>query len=1020
MSDLSRLRVPVVLLSLGVLAALPATAQPRNLLFDRLSTAEGLSNFTPFTITQDGRGFLWVGTEHGLNRYDGHTFTVFRGGDRRDTSAFDGSAIAGLAVGPGGEVWVSTAGPAVYRHDPAADRFVRISLPREPAAGTPNPIVWNIAFDRRGMLWLGTNAGIRSYEPATERFRSYTSRPASGNNQGGDETITLAVDTAGIVWAGTPGGIVRLDPATGAADRFIPSPAEPEGSPANTVNAIAVDRGNRVVVGTSQGLLLFDHAGRKFDSFDPGLADGLSLRRVFIQSLRFDRHGTLWAGTFHHGLIRIPASGTGATRIRNDPSDPRSLSADRVTCIYDDASGVLWVGTYRNGLNRHDPEREAFLRTRTQGDAYAVLETKRGDLFVGTYGDGLVWYRKGVSTPLVLTSRTNPPLRLSTDLVFALREDKEGAVWIGTSGGLDRLDPAGAKIRRVPVLPPPGENHPGVKCLMLSRSGDLWFGTGGAGVGRLAAGTGTLTWYRHDPSEPGSLSLDNVWSLAEDRDGGVWAATFGQGLNRLDLSTGRWRRYRPDPLDTAAISIGGLYSVIEGADGMIWVGTFGAGLARLDPGTGRAVRYGHREGLPNEFVKAVVQDARGDIWFSTDNGLGRLTPASGRVRVFTTADGLHTNTFLSGGAHRGPSGMLHFSGEGGVSSFHPDSLLPGAFAPPVVLTGFTVLGRPLDGLGSVTVAPRIALEPEQNYFTFEFAALDFSRPDRVLYEYRLEGLDPGWVTSGVQRMASYTHVPPGSYRFLVRASTRDGVRSPNIAAIDVTVRPPFWRTWWFLVLSLSLAALLTTLIYRARVRRIVELERLRVRIASDLHDDVGSSLSRIALYSELVREGVAPEDRDRYLGGIADTSRELVTTMGDIVWSIDARNDTLGQMLEKMRGFASTTLGAADILVTFAVEGLDPSRPVPVGVRENLYLILKEALNNILKHAGATKVDVSLRNLQGGFVMTIADDGKGNTAAASATGHGMRNMRMRAERIGAELEIDVREGMKVTVRRKRL
>jgi signal transduction histidine kinase len=204
------------------------------------------------------------------------------------------------------------------------------------------------------------------------------------------------------------------------------------------------------------------------------------------------------------------------------------------------------------------------------------------------------------------------------------------------------------------------------------------------------------------------------------------------------------------------------------------------------------------------------------------------------------------------------------------------------------------------------------------------------------------------------------------------------------------------------------------------VRRIVELERLRVRIASDLHDDVGSSLSRIALYSELVREGVAPEDRDRYLGGIADTSRELVTTMGDIVWSIDARNDTLGQMVEKMRGFASTTLGAADITLVFDAEGLDPARRAHPVVRENLYLILKEAVNNVVKHADASRVDISLRNAPEGFVMTVADDGRGEGPTDSPTGHGMKNMRMRAERIGGVLEVSRRGGVLITVRCGRL
>jgi signal transduction histidine kinase len=309
---------------------------------------------------------------------------------------------------------------------------------------------------------------------------------------------------------------------------------------------------------------------------------------------------------------------------------------------------------------------------------------------------------------------------------------------------------------------------------------------------------------------------------------------------------------------------------------------------------------------------------------------------------------------------------------------------------------------------------------DQNSLEFEFVALDFTNPDRNRYAYIVEGLDEHWTQAGERRYANYPHLAPGSYTFRVKGSNNDGVWNEQGTSYAFTILPPFWKTAWFISIAALALIGISVAAYNYRVNRLLEIERLRVRIASDLHDDVGSSLTRISLQSELIQEGIEPEEQQNYLKNIATMSRELVTAMSDIVWSIDSRNDSVENILDKMRNFGSTVLSTKDVNFNLAHSGLDVKKKLSVDVRENLYLIYKEAINNIAKHANASKVNVILRNDSDKFTMTIIDDGKGWEGNERPSGHGTRNMKMRAERLGGRVEFVRDDGTRVVLTRKRL
>ena len=454
-------------------------------------------------------------------------------------------------------------------------------------------------------------------------------------------------------------------------------------------------------------------------------------------------------------------------------------------------------------------------------------------------------------------------------------------------------------------------------------------------------------------------------------------------------------------------------SIYEDAQGALWLGTV-SGLNKLVLGEGAApqtpsfTRYTEKDGLPNDFIYGILGDAEGNLWLSTNKGLSKFNdrlPPGKKFRNYDVQDGLQNNEFNVGAYHRGHSGALYFGGVNGFNIFFEQRVKDNSHAPPVVLTAFRVFNEEVALDTAVAEIKTLALSHQQNFFSFDFAALDFTQPEKNRYAYKMEGFDRDWVQAETRRYASYTNLDPGQYVFRVKGANNDGVWNENGAAVKITIRPPFWKTWWFRLLAAAAAFGALSLLYRYRVSRLLEMERLRVRIASDLHDDIGSTLTKISLHSELIQHSADAGEIKESLRKIGAMSRELITTMSDIVWSIDARNDTMGDLVDRMREFAAGVLPAKAIAFSFDATALVLPQKLPVNVRQNVYLIFKEAVNNITKHAEASHVAIQLKSSNGTFSMTVSDDGKAWRDDENQTGQGLRNMRMRAERIGGRLEI---------------
>jgi signal transduction histidine kinase len=406
----------------------------------------------------------------------------------------------------------------------------------------------------------------------------------------------------------------------------------------------------------------------------------------------------------------------------------------------------------------------------------------------------------------------------------------------------------------------------------------------------------------------------------------------------------------------------------------------------------------------------MLQDDNGFYWISSDRGINKLDPRSFKVKNYTTADGLQSNEFNSNAALKTSSGDFYFGGVNGFNVFRPLALREDKTPPTLVLESYAIHDK------KFPARPSVALAHDENYLSFTFAALEFSAPDKIKYRYRLEGFENEWNDAGNKREATYTNLDPGNYTFQVKAANPDGYWTEPGVSLAITIDPPFWKTWWFTTFMVIVTASLMYAFHRYRLYQSLKVERLRNKIASDLHDEVGSSLTRISIYSDLLQNEKAMGESQGYLKNINALSREVVSTMSDIVWSIDNRSDTMGALVMRMKDYATEVLQSKNIELEFKTD-LKENVPLDPAQKQNIYLIFKEALNNIVKHAAATRVSVMLSNSDGEFSLQIRDNGKGCTANISSKGHGLRNMQRRAQAIGGEFYFKNTDGTTVLVKR---
>ena len=825
-------------------AAAAAQAQPpvpevRPMYFEHLTMRDGLSQSTVMSILQDSRGFLWLATESGLDRYDGYSIREYRR-ERGNEHGLASDYIWKIAEDARGDLWLATIGGGVARWDRGNDRFQAFRHDPENPDSLASDAIRTLHIDATGRVWAGTERhGLDLLDPRNGRaqhFRHDTANPRSLNS---DAVFALYSDREGHLWVGTDKGLGRYEPA---AENFVNDVAQGGALDGARVRAIFEDHLGALWIGTlDSGLHRLDPRTGQVTAFRHSADVGRSLSNDSVRAIMEDDAQRLWIATAD-GLNRFNRDSQDFDRYGRDADNLHSLRDDDVMSLYQDRGGVLWVGTRAGGASHWSPKSwtlghyRSALFDNTAVNTFA--DDGKGTVWVGT-ADGLVEIDTRKQTERRYTSQTpagGVPLQLADDRVMALLHDRDGALWIGTMmGGLQRFDPRRRSVRSYKNVDADPASLPanGIMALYQDRDGDIWVGTFGGGVARIARESGQLTRFPSGSDDSSALSSPRASAIAEDPNGNLWIGTIGGGLNLLNRRSGRFHHYRRNDRDPSSLSDDTIYALHVDQDGAVWVGTAGGGLDRVlgDSNRAEAVRFesdARLANMPSQVVYGIESDLQGGLWLSTNNGLVRLDARSGSARLLSEAHGLQADEFNFNAHYRGRDGTLYFGGNGGFNAFLPDAAPSHAPPPPVALTSVAILNRQLPMSALPAAARPLALAHDDKLVTFQFAALDFVAPENNRYSYRLEGFDPDWIDAGRAHQATYTNLDAGEYMFRVRAMNADGIWSQQDLIIPVKVAAAPWNTLTARLTYAAICALVIGYLWRVhRLRRARELNHKR-------------------------------------------------------------------------------------------------------------------------------------------------------------------------------------------------
>ena len=810
--------------------------------FDHISIEQGLSQSSVRVIFQDSRGFLWFGTEDGLNRYDGYTFKTYKPDPDAPNSLSD-RWITSVIEDKEGNLWIATRLGGLNHYDPRTEEFTHfLHDDADPSSLSDNHI--NVLYlDKNHRLWIGTPNGLDLFERTSNTFKHYVYSPSQQEGISGKNITAIYQDSRGRFWVGTSaGGINKFDPQNNTFTPYQSNAASATTISNDHVTAIVEGRNSVLWVGTREGLNKFNPDAGHFERFMHSDIDGHTIASDMVNDLHMDSAGNLWIGTTN-GLDRLSPTEKRFIHYRNDPTFPRSLSNNSVLSIYEDRGGVLWFGTWGGGVNKYDRQRDSFAYYRSDPKnpnslsdnlISSIYVDSEGYAWIGTFGEGLNRFTSSTNQVMRYQNDPNKPGSIGSNEVLSIHEDQEGILWMGTANGVERFDREESTFkhyRRNPDVPASlSANF--VYEVYVDRQNNVWVGTVG-GLDRFDRETGSFIHYRPEVGNPNSLSGTTVYSILEDSAGNLWVGTFDSGLNKFNRETEKFTRYRFDPRNKKSLSNDSILSIYQDRKGRVWIGTAGGGLNLYHPDTDTFTYYLEKDGLPNGVVYGILEDAKGFLWMSTNFGISRFDPETATFRNFDSGDGLQSNEFNSGAYAKGKNGELYFGGIDGLTVFHPLSIKNNPYLPQVTLTSLTQDDQPITLDSSVETAQNVIVQWPQNSLEFEFAALSYNQPGKNQYAYMLKGFDTNWHFIGTKRDGRYTNLPGGEYTLLLKATNSDGVWNDLPRQINVTVIPPVWQTVWFRVLLGMVAVAAVAGGFRLRTKAIQDRNRDLERLVQE-------------------------------------------------------------------------------------------------------------------------------------------------------------------------------------------
>lgn len=905
-----------------------AFAQTANVKFIHIGSNDGLSQNTVRYTFQDKKGFIWLGTMDGLNKYDGYKFTIYKK-DASNPNSLSSNDIKAIAEDSSSKLWLATWEGGVNVFDPKSNQFThyRKGIKSAATGSISSDYIECIFVDSDNNVWIGTASdGLDFYDSKKKQFLHYSMTRNKPGGLTGNNISAIYEDKNKNIWVGTTTGLNLFDKKTGTFRNFTHTIPKTNPAPYNKIKFIFEDSHRNLWVGSYGGGL--SQLDRSTGILSPYRKNELS--NDVLLSIAEDNLGNLWIGTENDGLTMFNPEKDTFTHFRTNENDKTSISSNTISSVLKDSQGNIWMGTLNGGVNVVNPEAGKFNHYRHKQGVNSlsnnivnfIYEDSKNMLWIGTDGGGLDRFDRSRNEFKNYKHVKNNRNTLAGDYVLTVAEDKNHDLWVGTWGeGITVFNPDKNSYRHFVNDPanPKSVNNNYAFYIFNDSQQQIWVGTYGGGLDRYNPSDNTFSHFVNDAKNPNSLSGNYILTIEESRSGNLLIGTDGGGLSIMDKTTGKFQSYKHSD-EPNSLSNNSVTSIWEDPKGNLWLGT-NYGMNRLDPKTGKITQWYTRNGLPNDVITGLLYDEAGNLWISTTKGISKYSLSKNTFENFAPTDGLQGNEFKSGRC-LSRNGKIYLGGFNGFNEFSPKDTQTASKEPPIVFTSFQIFNNevvvaerdsPLKE--SINTVKEIVLSYAESVITFEFAALNYINNDKVHYAYMLEGFDKQWSRIGAKNNVTYTNLDAGEYTLKVKTIANNGELSAQTAEVKLIVTPPFWKTWWFrLLILVAIIGIILLLFYQRiasieqRNKQLEEVVAARTRELKEANEDLEiSNHTKDRFFSILAHDLKNPVAA---LSGISDllkikfpqlSSEEIYSYISDINKSSNSIQSLLINLLDWAR-----------------------------------------------------------------------------------------------------------------------
>ncbi len=996
-------------------------AQSPKIVFERIAKEQGLIPGNVNDIIQDSVGFIWMATENGLCRFDGYTFIYYKH-EVSDSKSLSFNHVFSLLEDKNGIIWVGTLGGGLNKFNSRTGKFKRFNHIPNNSSSISHDIVFKVYRDSQKRIWVSTlGGGLNLFDPIKETFVHYKNSPNDSSSISSNMVSAIYEDKNRNLWIGTfDGGMNLFNETKKNFSRFKNNPLFKNSLSHNQVMDFLEDSYGRFWVATfGGGINLFDRETKKFTSIksDPNFLikpENLSIRKLF------EDEESVWVATYS-GMFKFDKKTFARTAFYSNPNDEKTINDNKVRSIFKDRTGVMWFGTIA-GANKFDSMKKKFqiIDFRQNYKSYLDNQFIVPNKFIS---EKILWAGPGESTikkskirRIKYFGNNKSKNGFQTNHTFNFYVDEKNYIWVGSYNGLHNFNVEKNEVNVVQYTddgtPHQGNNF--IKWFYFDKQNRFWCSTLTGGLTIYNPQTNEIKKYIHNEPNPKSIGDSRVMSVFEDSYGKLWVATFG-GLDLFNEREGTFKHYIVLPNDTTCISNDRIYNIYESKAGDLWIGTY-QGLNKYNREKDNFENFTNKHGLSDNTIYSIQEDKHGNLWIRTNDGISKFDPVKKIFKNYNTKDGL-PGMELNGNVYfKNNDGKMFLGYSNGLIAFHPEEIIDNPYKPKIAFTKLSVMDQEIKyGENSQLSKPlneseEIEFSYKDKVISIEFAALHFAIPSKNRYAYKLEGFLDDWIfVDANNRVAKFTNLNPGKYTLKVIGSNNDGIWSDLQRTLTIVITPPFWETWWFRVIMFLLFLAIIFAFYEMRLNRLVGIERTRSKIARNLHDEVGGTLSSIQYFVRAIEKELKnnkTEGVDKYINLILESSANAQDNIKDLIWTVNPDEDGLGKFIIKFNRYASDLLDSKEIKYSIELPNISSDKLISMENRQHLWCICKEILTNIARHSLCKNVNIKLLYNGNTLDFSIEDDGVGFEANAKNFSNGIVNIKNRAEALNAYYRLE--------------